>query len=112
MIPVIDALAAVIETQAVDGEQVVAGAPTTGSVRLSSLDGQECGIWEMSVGAMSDVEADEIFVVVAGAGTVEFLDSSITLTLAPGSVGRLTAGMRTIWTVTETLRKIYLTPEA
>jgi uncharacterized cupin superfamily protein len=28
--------------------------------------------------------------------------------LAPGSVVRLTAGMRTTWTVRETLRKIYV----
>jgi uncharacterized cupin superfamily protein len=30
--------------------------------------------------------------------------------LAPGSVVRLTAGMRTIWTVRQTLRKVYVSP--
>jgi uncharacterized cupin superfamily protein len=28
--------------------------------------------------------------------------------LAPGSVARLTAGERTVWTVTETIRKVYI----
>jgi uncharacterized cupin superfamily protein len=30
--------------------------------------------------------------------------------LAPGSVVRLEAGMKTIWTVRETLRKVYVSP--
>ncbi len=39
---------------------------------------------------------------------VEFLDSGETLTLVPGTVGRLRLGQRTRWTVEETLRKVYL----
>lgn len=109
-IPVVDALAVALEHEPVPEEQLVAGAPTTGTAELPGLDGLECGVWEMTPGAMSDVEADELFVVVAGAATVEFVDDAITLNLAPGSVGRLVAGMRTIWTVTETLRKVYITP--
>ena len=71
------------------------------------------GIWEMAPGVDEDVEDDEIFVVLAGAGTVEFLDDEggpalPTITLRPGSVVRLTEGMRTRWTVTETLRKIWI----
>lgn len=42
-------------------------------------------------------------------GTFEF-DSGEVVDLAPGDVVRLHAGERTRWTVTETLRKIYLTP--
>ncbi len=49
-----------------------------------------------------------LFVVLAGAGTVAFEDGSV-LTLAPGVVVRLHAGDRTVWTVTETLRKLYVT---
>ncbi|HJG46063.1 cupin domain-containing protein [Corynebacterium variabile] len=67
------------------------------------------GIWEMAPGVDEDVEDDEIFVVLAGAGTVEFLEPELpTITLRPGSVVRLTEGMRTRWTVTETLRKIWI----
>ena len=67
------------------------------------------GVWEMSAGAMRDVEADEVFVVLAGAATVEFSDPALPpIELRPGSVVRLEAGMRTIWTVRETLRKVYV----
>ena len=58
---------------------------------------------------MSDVEADEVFVVLSGAATVEFDDGTASLTLGPGDVVHLAEGARTVWTVTETLRKVYLT---
>lgn len=82
----------------------------TGLVELTD----NVGIWEMTPGVDEDVEDDEIFIVLTGAGTVEFLDDEgkpalPTITLRPGSVVRLTAGMRTRWTVTETLRKIWIT---
>jgi hypothetical protein len=76
---------------------------------------------------MSDVETDEVFVVIAGRATVRFdrdpilgetvpnetvpnetVPNETVLQLAPGSVARLAAGQRTVWTVTETLRKIYI----
>jgi uncharacterized protein len=66
-------------------------------------------VWEMTPGTMTDVEADEIFVVLSGAATVEFADGTAPLQLGAGDVGRLAAGAETTWTVTETLRKIYLT---
>lgn len=109
-IPVVDALAIVLEHEPVPEDQHVSGAPTTGFALLPGLPGQECGVWEMTPGAMSDVEADELFVVIAGAATVEFVDYGITQTLAAGSFGRLLEGANTVWTVTETLRKIYVTP--
>lgn len=103
-----EALAAKLSHEPVPAEQVVSGQPTTGSVELGSFACRTYGVWEMSPGAMSDVEVDELFVVVAGAGRVEFADGSATVELAPGSVGRFDAGTRTVWTVSETLRKIYL----
>ncbi|MET3769913.1 putative cupin superfamily protein [Marisediminicola sp. UYEF4] len=103
-----EALAVELSHEPVPPEQVVSGQPTTGSVVLGSFAGREYGVWEMSPGAMSDVEVDELFVVVAGAGRVEFADGSAAVELAPGSVGRFDAGKRTVWTVSETLRKIYL----
>jgi uncharacterized cupin superfamily protein len=100
----------VLEHEAVPAVQVVSGSPTTGSGTLGEIAGQEYGVWEMTPGAMTDVEADEVFVVLSGAARVELVDDGTTVTLAPGSVGRLTAGMNTVWTVTETLRKVYFTP--
>ncbi|MHC2998611.1 cupin domain-containing protein [Microbacterium sp. HJ5] len=92
---------------AVPAGQVVAGSPATGSVDLDEDMG--IGVWEMTPGAMSDTEIDEVFVVVAGRATVKFTDPSLpAIDLQPGSIVRLEAGMRTVWTVRETLRKVYL----
>lgn len=69
----------------------------------------EAGVWEMEPGVGTDTEADEVFVVLSGAGTVEFLDPALPpVALRPGTLVRLEAGMQTRWTVTETLRKLYL----
>jgi uncharacterized cupin superfamily protein len=97
-----------IQLEDVPAAQVVAGEPQTGYIALGDLDGKEYGVWEMTAGAMSDVETDEVFVVIAGRGTVEFVDEGSTLSLYPGFVARLAAGSRTVWTITETLRKIYV----
>ena len=55
----------------------------------------------------TDVEADEVFVVLSGRATVEVVDGP-TLEIGPGDVGLLPAGARTTWTVHETLRKVYV----
>ena len=87
--------------------QVVDGAPLTGSIDLDEDMG--IGVWEMTPGAMTDVEIDEVFVIVAGAATVEFVDPALpAIELAPGAIVRLEAGMRTVWRVREALRKVYL----
>lgn len=100
-----------LERDPVAPAQVVAGAPETGHVRLDGSAGVTVGVWEMTPGAMRDVEADELFVVLSGDATVEFEEPALpTIELGPGSLVRLEAGMRTIWTVRETLRKVYLAP--
>jgi len=106
---VTDAATLALSHGPVPADQVVAGAPTTGLVEVESLGDVEVGVWEMTPGAMRDVEADEVFVVLAGSATVAFEDPALPpIELRPGSVVRLTAGMRTAWTVRETLRKVYL----
>lgn len=106
-----DAASVELEHVPVEPDQVVAGSPTTGHVVLDVDGGRTIGVWEMSVGAMRDVEADEVFVVLAGAATVEFEHPhSSPIVLRPGSVVRLESGMRTIWTVRQTLRKVYVSP--
>ncbi len=86
------------------GQEVLAGAPSARAAELAP-DGS-VGVWEMTAGSVSDVEADEVFVVVAGRGTVAFEDGEV-LALAPGAVVRLREGERTTWTVEQTLRKVY-----
>jgi len=98
-----------LEHEPVSADQVVNGDPHTGLAELDAFSGLQVGVWEMTPGVMRDVEAEELFVVLSGAATVEFEDGSPTLTLGAGDVVRLTKGARTVWTVTETLRKVYLT---
>jgi len=89
-------------------EQVVAGAPETGARELwRSPDGTvSIGIWEHTAGSSTDVEADEVFVVISGRATIAF-DGGRQLEVGPGDVVELRAGDRTTWTVHETLRKVY-----
>ena len=86
-------------------EKVVSGNPVVGFAELGSFDGHEYGVWEHSAGSSTDVEADEVFVVLFGAATVSF-DGGI-VRLGPGSMGRLREGQHAVWKVTETLRKVY-----
>jgi uncharacterized protein len=74
---------------------------------LAMLGGAEVGLWGMDPGVDHDTEVDEVFVVLAGRGTVEFEDGQV-VELTPGVAVRLHAGERTTWTVTETLRKVYV----
>jgi uncharacterized cupin superfamily protein len=100
-----DAAGLALVHEPVDASQVVAGSPTTA---VHELD-ETTGVWEMTPGAMSDIEVDEVFVVLSGEATVDFVDPHLaSIELRAGSVGRLTAGMRTVWTVRETLRKVYV----
>lgn len=73
---------------------------------LAELGGAAIGTWEMAPGTDHDTEVDEVFVVLAGRGTVTFEDGEV-VELAPGVAVRLRAGERTTWVVTETLRKVY-----
>jgi uncharacterized cupin superfamily protein len=102
-----DAPGLVLEHEPVPADQVVAGAPATGYAALDSSDAGEIGVWEMTPGAMRDVEVDEVFVVLSGSGTVSF-DDGERVDLGPGSVVRLRAGEHTTWVVRETIRKIYV----
>ena len=106
---VADAATLVLTHEPVPADQVVAGVPATGFVEVDAFGDVEVGVWEMTPGAMRDVEADEVFVVLAGTATVAFEEPALpAIELRPGSLVRLTVGMRTLWTVHETLRKIYV----
>jgi uncharacterized protein len=106
---VIHAVDLALVHEPVPAGQAVAGDPSTAASTLTQFGDLEIGVWEMSVGTMTDVEADEVFVVLSGAATVDFADGTAPLELRAGDIGRLAAGAETTWTVTETLRKIYLT---
>ena len=61
----------------------------------------------MTAGTARDTEVDEVFVVLAGRGTVRFEDGEV-IGLTPGTAVRLRAGERTTWTVEEPLRKVWV----
>jgi uncharacterized protein len=96
-----------LEADPLDPAQVVSGAPEVRVLALHDDDALAVGVWQHSTGVSTDVEADEVFVVLSGRATVEVADGP-TLEVGPGDVGLLPAGARTTWTVHETLRKIYV----
>lgn len=106
-----DAALLPVALEPVDPDLTVAGSPQTRWVALDETDARAIGVWEHTPGTSRDVESDEVFVVLAGAATVEFEEPALPpIELRPGSVVRLEDGMRTVWTVRETLRKIFIAP--
>lgn len=87
--------------------QVVSGEPQTGILELGGVHETGVGIWELTEGTVRDTEVDELFVVLSGRGRIDF-DSGETVDLSPGMCVRLHEGERTTWTITETLRKVWV----
>ncbi|MBT2482241.1 cupin domain-containing protein [Streptomyces sp. ISL-94] len=108
VVSVADVPDAELGAEDLDPEQIVSGAPVvTGKVLWESADGSQVrGIWQITPGVVTDVEADELFVVVSGRATIE-VEGGGTLEVGPGSACVLREGDKTTWTVHETLRKAY-----
>jgi hypothetical protein len=99
----------VLEHAPVSPEQTLEGAPTGGEVALGEVAGVEIGVWECTAGTSTDIEVDEVSVVIAGRARIDFVSPALpSIEVTPGGVFGLEAGMKTVWTVTETLRKIYV----
>ncbi len=86
-----------------DPGQVIAGDPRTSAFVLSESGDCESGVWRCTPGTFSDVEADEVFVVIEGRATIGWDGGEIEV--GPGDVCALAAGTETVWTVHETLLK-------
>lgn len=98
---------AVLDDDPLDADSVLEGTPTTRWAELwSTSDGDSRGIWEITPGVVTDVEADEMFVVLSGRATIE-IDGGDTLEVGPGDLVLLDCGARTTWRVHETLRKVF-----
>lgn len=89
-------------------ETVLEGTPRASLLELGTVAGTPFGLWELTEGTVTDVEQDEVFVVLSGRGTLTVQDPPATVALEPGVVCRLQAGMRTHWDVSEAIRKLYL----
>ena len=81
--------------------------PPVVDTAVTTLGATEIGLWQVEPGVLHDVEVDEVFLVLAGSGRVTFADGSV-LPLAPGALVQLCEGDRTVWEITETLRKLYV----
>ncbi len=99
------------EWQSLEGPDAPRSA-TTGVADLGHIGGAEYGLWEMSRGAMRDIEGEEVFVVLSGTGRIEFDEPAREpINLEPGTLVRLSDGMKTRWYVAgEPLRKLYIAP--
>lgn len=105
-----DAASLTISNKPVPTAQVVAGTPHTGSVVLGEWVGKELGVWQMTPGEMTDVEADELCVILSGSGVVHrhIGGEPVQQPLVPGAVFALLEGEETLWVVDETVRKVYV----
>lgn len=108
----VDALSVELAHEPVPAEQSLAGDPTTAAESLGEIFGAEFGLWKMSAGTMSDVEAEELFIVLSGTATVTIHPvngfEEQTVNLVPGSICHLREGMNTTWVLEAPLRKMYL----
>jgi uncharacterized cupin superfamily protein len=91
-----------------DADRNISGDVTTAVSAQATLGDMEVGVWEHSVGTSTDVEVEEVFVVLEGEGTVTDDDGG-RIDLSPGVVGLLPMGAKTTWTITEPLRKVWIT---
>jgi len=106
------ALTVELDYEPVDIDMVVSGSPGTGYVDFGTWMGLDVGVWEMTEGAMRDIEVEEVFVVVAGEATLtRSCDGAPeTVELRPGVVCHLEEGEDNLWEVRSPLRKIYFAP--
>lgn len=97
-----------LEPAPLDPAQIVEGSPEVSErVFWESDDGSRArGVWQITPGVSTDVEVDEVFVVLSGRATIEVEDGP-TIEVGPGSVCVFEPGARTTWRVHETLRKVF-----
>ena len=79
----------------------------TRSTILGNTGDREIGIWEVDPGVTTDIEVDEVFIVLTGSATIS-VDGHVDVNIGPGDVVHLTEGTHTTWKVHERLRKVYL----
>lgn len=97
-----------------DAATVVSGSPRTfeGEIATAQLPGGgtlATGVWRCTEGTVTDVEADETFVVLSGRATIEH--DGERHEVGPGDVCVLPAGAATRWTIHETITKVFVIVE-
>lgn len=100
--------ASTLEHEPLPDAQVRDGSPTT-AVWEAPIEDLSCGLWEHTVGVSTDVESAEVFVVLSGRARID-IEGQASLEVGPGDVVELAVGARTVWHVSETLRKFWVMP--
>jgi uncharacterized cupin superfamily protein len=90
-----------------DPAQVRNATPTAELLQLAD-SGFACGLWEHTAGSSTDVEVDEVFVVLSGRASID-IAGEVSIDVGPGDVVQLEAGTRTTWRIHEDLRKFWIT---
>jgi uncharacterized cupin superfamily protein len=90
-----------------DVTQIVSGNPEVSSHPIIDTEHLAIGVWEHTAGVSTDIEVDEVFVVLSGRATIK-VTGGPTLEVGPGDVGVLETGAETTWTVHDDLRKVYI----
>ena len=108
---VFDSSTCELDYSVLDAEKVVAGGEFSDLVLGFSEGGSteklRTGVWTHPVGISTDVEVDEVFVVISGKGRVVLKDGRV-LHLSPGVVGTLIEGEETRWEIDEPLKKVWI----
>jgi len=104
---IVPAMTQPLAPEPLDPDQVIAGNPQVSVYDIVDSEAVAVGIWQHTAGISTDVEVNEIFVVLSGRATIE-VSGGPTLEVCAGDVGVLAAGAETTWTVHEDLRKIYV----
>lgn len=91
-------------------DSVLAGNPVTSITVLAAADKVKYGVWQITPGTSVQVATPGMFVVISGRATIE-VDGDLTFDIGPGDVCICDGGERTIWTVHETLRKVWCDPQ-
>lgn len=112
--PIIVSSPDAVELRAEDPDpgSVLSGDPriADGEIARSAAGDLVTGVWTCTPGRLTDVEADETFVVLSGRATIE-PEGGAPVEVGPGDICVLAAGTATTWMVHETLRKVYVIRE-
>lgn len=87
-------------------DDVLAGNRVTSNLVLAGHDNVRYGVWQITPGASVQVAPTGMFVVLSGRATIA-VDGGPTYEIGPGDVCIWDGGERTIWTVHETVRKVW-----
>jgi uncharacterized protein len=88
---------------------IISGSPAESAVVLYQDAHLEVGVWECTPGVFPGARAgyNELMVFVKGAGTIT-PDGGDPVEIGPGTVYPTLDGWSSVWTVTETVRKVYV----